>query len=920
MRPIKLTMSAFGPYAGKTIVEMDKLGKSGVYLITGDTGAGKTTIFDAITFALFGEASGDVRGSNMLRSKYAAPETPTFVELEFLYRGKRYTLRRNPAYLRPAKRGSGMTEEKAAATLSGDALLLTKPKDVDAQVKRLLGVDREQFSRIAMLAQGEFRKLLLASTEERMQIFRQIFRTERYQMLQNRLQEEYASRKRQRQDCLRSMEQSRTQILPPPTVPEEPEKSETTLRAMPPADLIAQLEQWNAADQQHDQVLTDQLEMLRKNQRQIIEIQTRAKELESLRHALKQAQQEQQQAAAQTALQQQTLEAAKAQFSQNAALPEQAAQLRQSLPQYDTLEETTHQLSARQKELTRSQQKLELARQQAERAQTFLTDCKQKLDALADAAVQAEKFRSQLQSVQTQIAALEKLCDMAEQLSQTTVQRNLAQQAYLQKRDAATQAQAEYDRQNRAFLDEQAGILAASLTPDTPCPVCGAMEHPSPAQISTHAPSEAQLKRLRQDSDKAQQIAIRASETVSRLRGTEETLRQTLLTQAQQLPDVTAPEQVGDFARQRLEVGRQAEAKLKAAAAHTERQLCERDRLTQQYTAQEQIASEAAQMIATLEPACIRMQTELDSMTDQVQKLRASLPYPNRSSVQDQIAALQRTYAASQEAFEQAQARMQTLEQQRKVADGRILQLEGQLAGTEPVDLQVIEAQAQQLESQRVQLETAQDQLHLRLHTNTAVLSQLIQQTQSLRQIESEIVSIGALSDTANGTLSGKGKVMLETYVQMAQFDRILARANTRLMVMSSGQYELKRRVQAENLRSQSGLDLDVIDHYNGSERSVNTLSGGEAFQASLSLALGLSDEIQSSAGGIQLDTMFVDEGFGSLDSESLEQALRALTGLAAQDRLVGIISHVSELKERIEKQIVVTKEKSGGSRVKIIT
>ena len=176
-----------------------------------------------------------------------------------------------------------------------------------------------------------------------------------------------------------------------------------------------------------------------------------------------------------------------------------------------------------------------------------------------------------------------------------------------------------------------------------------------------------------------------------------------------------------------------------------------------------------------------------------------------------------------------------------------------------------------------------------------------------------------ALSDTVNGTLSRQEKIALETYVQMACFDRIIQRANVRFMVMSGGQYELKRRTVAENNRSQSGLELDVIDHYNGSERSVKSLSGGESFKASLSLALGLSDEIQSTAGGIRLDTMFVDEGFGSLDEESLQQAIQALTGLTEGNRLVGIISHVSELKERIDKQIIVTKERTGGSHVEIV-
>ncbi|MBQ9986771.1 MAG: SMC family ATPase, partial [Erysipelotrichales bacterium] len=206
-----------------------------------------------------------------------------------------------------------------------------------------------------------------------------------------------------------------------------------------------------------------------------------------------------------------------------------------------------------------------------------------------------------------------------------------------------------------------------------------------------------------------------------------------------------------------------------------------------------------------------------------------------------------------------------------------------------------------------------------RITQNTQTKSNIQDRSEEVQKIEEKYTWVKALSNTANGMISGKEKIMLETYIQTTYFDRIIARANTRFMIMTNGQYDLVRKTTAENQRSQSGLDLDVIDHYNGTQRSVRTLSGGESFKASLSLALGLSDEIQSSAGGIQLDTMFVDEGFGSLDGDSLQQAIAALTSLSDGNRLVGIISHVSELKEKIDHQIIVTKEKSGGSKVEII-
>ena len=223
------------------------------------------------------------------------------------------------------------------------------------------------------------------------------------------------------------------------------------------------------------------------------------------------------------------------------------------------------------------------------------------------------------------------------------------------------------------------------------------------------------------------------------------------------------------------------------------------------------------------------------------------------------------------------------------------------------------------LTNQKNEFMSRKDMLNMKLHNNRFILDKILRNINELSETEKKLMCVKSLSDTANGNISGKEKIMLEAYVQMRYFNRIIDRANVRLMTMSDGQYELKRRVGADNNRSQSGLDLDVIDHYNGTERSVKTLSGGESFKASLALALGLSDEIQSSSGGIRLETMFIDEGFGSLDEESLSQALKALTELSEGDRTVGIISHVTELKERIDRQVVVTKNKFGGSKISVV-
>lgn len=587
MRPLNLTMSAFGPYAGRTTVDFSVLGTSGLYLITGDTGAGKTTIFDAITYALYGEASGESRESSMLRSKYATPETPTFVELTFLNGGKTYTVRRNPEYTRPKTRGTGTTVQKADAELTmPDGRIITKARDVTAAVTDIVGVDREQFARIAMIAQGEFRKLLLAQTDERKAIFRQIFHTGQYQALQNRLKEEAAALDRQCGELEAGLRQAAGSIRcdAPETLP--------------------------------DALNTDAL-----------------------------------------------------------------------LAALDTL------LHADEAALTQAQ---------AEHAETE---------------TQREQVLSDLGKAEALEAARGKL------------------------------AEAE-----SAWTEAQAEMKAAQ------------------AALDTATASQPEIQSRRQGITRLED-ALRRYEQLDTLRA-------------------------------------QAEA--------------ERKRLAQK-------------------------RSDLD-------------------------AAHARTDAAAK-ALETVRA--EQLQRQISTCDARLEQ-------------------------------------------NRAARTAIDTRRQQHAAVRARWQWVHALAATANGAVPGKEKIMLETYIQTAYFDRILGRANTRLLIMSGGQYELRRCARAGDNRSQTGLELEVIDHYNGTARSVKTLSGGETFAASLSLALGLSDEVQATAGGVQLEAMFVDEGFGSLDSEALQQALAALVGVSGGSRIVGIISHVAELKDRIDRQIIVTKDRSGGSRVQV--
>ena len=512
MRPLNLTMSAFGPYAGQTTVDFSVLGTSGLYLITGDTGAGKTTIFDAITYALYGEASGESRESSMLRSKYAAPETPTFVELTFLNGGKAYTVRRNPEYTRPKTRGTGTTVQKADAELTmPDGRIITKARDVTAAVTDIVGVDREQFARIAMIAQGEFRKLLLAQTDERKAIFRQIFHTGQYQALQNRLKEEAAALDRQCGELEAGLRQAAGSIRcdAPETLPDALDTDallaalDTLLHADEAALTQAQAEH-TETETQREQVLSDL---------------GKAEALEAARGKLAEAESAWTEAQAEMKAAQAALDTATASQPEIQSRRQDITRLEDALRRYEQLDTLRAQAEAERKRLAQKRSDLDAARARTDAAAKALETARGKLSAqpkLAVAAAQTGHAQDAAAQRCAQLAALE---TQRQQCAELETALTAAQAEYQKAAEAAQAALAHYGAQNRAYLDAQAGILARTLVPGQPCPVCGATEHPCPAAAPEQAPDAAALKRALSDSDRAQKTAAERSAQAAGLRG-----------------------------------------------------------------------------------------------------------------------------------------------------------------------------------------------------------------------------------------------------------------------------------------------------------------------------------------------------------------------------------------------------------------
>ena len=918
MRPLKLTMAGFGPYAGVQELDFEILGTCGLYLITGDTGAGKTTIFDAITFALFGEASGDSRQANMLRSKYAGAADPTYVELTFAYDGKAYTVRRNPEYERAKARGTGTTKQAADAQLTfPDGSVVTKLKDVDKAIREIIGLTREQFSQVAMISQGDFRRLLQADTKERQKIFRDIFGTGLFVTLQNQLKEKTSEIRDQRDQASRSIRQYVGGMVCDPESALAADVTAAKNGEMPFADVMELFDRLLLEDRAAETTLDARLSETEQALEIISAQLTQALTLAAAKKALAEKESAEAKQVSELEAAQGALAEAQAAIPEQENLRRQITQIELLLPAYDELESRKTELAKSETSLANAESAAGSAAQRHAALGEEIAALKAEQKTLAAIEADKEKFtakRQQLEDKKVQFAALlsgfHTLSDQKKELLDK-------QQAYLLAADHSSRLLQEYEAKNRAFLNEQAGIIAGTLVSGTPCPVCGSTSHPNPAVISENAPTEAEVRKAKKASDVARKDAEKASAEASKQNGivaaTEGSLRQDI---AELMPGTAFADAPDAAQAQAAALTAEIEV-LNQQIAQTHRKIRRKQELDQDIPEKEAAFAAAEAAIATAREQMAACTASIAELRRQIEDSQAKLRYTQKSAAEQAKADLQHrlddlksTLTAAESAWNEGKKNLAALR-------AAMEQLRRQLEGSTDSDVSQLESIRTELTGTKSAITAKQKALHTRITTNEAARQNIRRKAEEMQLLESKYAWMKSLSDTANGNLAGKEKIMLETYIQTTCFDRILERANIRLRKMSGGQYDLKRRRNPSNMRGQSGLELDIVDHVNATERSVNTLSGGEAFLASLALALGLSDEVQMST-GIRLDTLFVDEGFGSLDSEALNKAYSTLASLTEGNRLVGIISHVSELKERIDRQIIVSKDKSGGSTARI--
>ena len=927
MKPLKLTMSAFGSYAGKNVIDFTGQ-QQGIFLITGDTGAGKTTIFDAITYALYNQTSGGERNGNMMRSQYAQPETETYVELEFLYRGQTYRVRRNPDYkitktLKNGKIREQKVPHSVELTMPDGTVFPEKKNATDAKIIEILGLTADQFSQIVMIAQGDFLKLLYTKSDERKMIFSKLFRTDIYWKIQENLRRKSMEMDERIQENDRAFEQEKSRIIPLPESEELPldelvERLRERLKdALKEQNLRrANVEELNKKITKYEEInkLFVSLEKIRQTGKELEARQAESKERrQQIENALK--------ADKVLVAEQQNLRQQQAVEQSVQAIAKMEETLTNNQEMFETLKTQLQEVEAEQKREAADIQKKMLALEQSFPSYEALQNARSEEQQAKKVWEDLEKTSEEsFHKKEAGIAALKEQQKQQEQVVEQT-KKNWEQTSL-----SASESAKHYEHMYEAFLKEQAGILAENLSAGCPCPVCGSTVHPDPAKLSDHAVTELeveQAKKTRAAAEEKRDLAYAAFEAEK--------------TEKQKLAQAVEKEEA-DFV-------------LAQTIAKQQRKEAEQNYVSLQKTA-EQIReklvypslAEAKKQYAAMQKALEAAEQEIERKRQKVSELAEAMntlkgqklaEEENQKTAKKLAAKTEKEYAklleksgfVSEETYHLAilpERSRSKLEREEKEYESQCLRqqseqklLEKQVSGKTYTDTTELNEQLKAEKQALKEAEKTYMELHTAYENDRSVLQNCAVYLEKGKNLESEDQVIKSLSKTANGRLSGSAKIDFETYIQRQYFKQIIHEANKRLLTMSNHQFILKLKEEANTGRkTNEGLDLSVYSLVTDSERDVKTLSGGESFLAALAMALGLSDIVERSAGAIHPDMMFIDEGFGSLDAQSRQQAIEVLAELAGDSRMVGIISHVTELKEQIDRQLVVSRTDKGSRAV----
>ncbi len=1069
MRPVKLTMSAFGSYAKETTIAFDRL-EEGLFLITGNTGSGKTLIFDAIMFALYNDTSGMTRGHDKLRSDFADSDVETFVELEFLLRGETYKIKRSPSYARPKQRGQGMTTRAAEVELTyPDGRAVTMVRAVEEEVKELLGLDKSQFRQVAMIAQGEFYELIGTSSNDRSEIFRRLFDTGLYERIQTLFAEKWRDAKNERERC----EDKLFHELGGLQLPDDEEDAANRRNEILESRSLWVIEDFSSelkrlgkemdtTLRKHDRERADAqaklrrreiaLEKIRRDNETIDEYEkalAMREKLEATEEAyrdLKQRLDDDERAArvvdpawnawqiaekavadvrekveqSTEALKKATTE--KEEASERLMKAKERDQERQKLPlEINSLNEELGILKSitpieeASKKSDIALKELETAYQQhlkrGETLEKTIEDVITEMDALADAEKEWHAAQTRFRDVESDVAKATAMRKMLSELRRDTENMLDDRKRFNDLHLAWKQASQEAQTATEMLFHERAGYLASSLKDGEPCPVCGSTEHPMKATLPEKALDEATVERLRKDADEKHEHFNRASSALQKGMAaakstldhfsseidalTEKAERQsgqsfdskmpvqhvesddelgaieaklnifdervltvnTYLSSERALTDQAVQSEKGRVDRRaelanELKTQRDAlgDNKSKLAALQEEREKKRLEQAELQVRLKELKGRVSGRAFDEVQEEFLNKSRVLEELNEEFkgatdaernaseqfsaakaahQSNQASLKNAEETCVdreKDFREALEEAKFVTENDYREKRLRTDEREALRKQVDEEERARQVNKHDLERLSVEVKDLEKQDLEAEKAAVDAmreAQVKLDADYTDETLRVSQFNNRTAEIEKLLGDAIALakeesmlGDISKLASGQHREADKISFETFVQTWYFSQVIARANLRYSTMTNGRYKLRRSEGGVDQRSRTGLDLSVEDLWTTKERPVSTLSGGEKFQAALALALGLSDVISEHAGGVEIDALFVDEGFGGLDDDSLQDAIRVLQDLTVDNRMIGIISHVPLLKEAINQQLSVRIVDSEGSFV----
>lgn len=848
----KLTLQAFGPFKDRIVIDFEekKINK-GLLLISGDTGAGKTTIFDAICYALYGQTSGETRTANSLRSDWASPDIDTFVDLEFYYKNKLYEVKRSPEFIRRKKNGNGKTIQSPTAEITLDGRIVTKITDVTKEIEQLIGLDYKQFRQVAMLSQGEFTKFLLASSEEKTTIFRKIFGTEFYDLLQNKLKS--------------------NRLLKEEEIKKVKDKIDTEKRNLEPIIDVFGLNNDETIFALNEKIKEDSETVLLTKEKRDKKNEERTKlstELTTLNKLNKDIE---------------TYQKAKADLEK---LLLSNSNIKEEKEKYDYNVKVANTITNLLEGLIKDSKSLEAKKNKEVQNKKDLEMKQKEYKSMEEQFKKLDNYSKDVDTLNKDINDLINKNKNYDNYLNKMTELNNAEKEYKLMCDSYDKQNTIYENMKRKYYLNISVEIADTLIDGEECPVCGSKDHPKKA-IATECEytkedincAEKQLKNI----DGLRKMNEATIEQVRKI-----------------IKEYNIPENIDV--------------------------LLEKDKNTKLLNNKEKAKDDLDNEFKKLSDDKQKLSSDIKSYEDNIIIFAEDIILLEKN-IKDYNIKLDNVYEENNTNYEDymnkkldkyelasLKSKIESFDNTKKGLEATIKLLKQEVEDKKVVDVSEKEKQLVTINEEYKNLDNMYTKLNASLEKLKFSTSNIEKYLEKNNKVQSEYNIIKVLSDTANGSIVGKQRITFENYVQSYFMQSVLTEANKRLIKMTDSRYELKKKEIETKLNVKTGLDFSIFDSYTGKERDVASLSGGEKFKASLALALGLSDTISNNRGGIKIDSLFVDEGFGSLDTESLNQALNILTDLSGNDKMVGIISHVSELISRIDNKIIVKKNNCGSN------